>query len=96
MLYIDQPVQVGYSYDSLTNVTASMSRKQFEEWDFQPADFSDGVPEQNLTFLTGTTGSQNMSRTANTTQHAAVALWHFAQTWVCICGVAATREAMDR
>ena len=29
----------------------------------------------------GTAGSQNLSHTANTTTHAATALWHFAQTW---------------
>ena len=83
LLYIDQPNQVGYSYDTLTNVTVSMP------WDgdgdpsfhYEPADFSDGVPESNLTFYTGTTGSQNVTATANSTKHAAVAMWHFAQTW---------------
>ena len=29
----------------------------------------------------GTTGSQNLTHTANSTTHAATALWHFAQTW---------------
>lgn len=82
LLYIDQPVQVGFSYDTPTNVTASLLKEQFEGWQYTPADFSDGgVPDTNLTFLVATTGSQNLNFTANTTQHAAVATWHFAQTW---------------
>lgn len=46
-----------------------------------PADFSGGVPEQNTTFLVGTMSSQDVKSTANSTQHAAVAMWHFAQTF---------------
>ncbi|KAF2724976.1 secreted carboxypeptidase-like protein [Polychaeton citri CBS 116435] len=76
VLFIDEPNQVGYSYDVLTNITLSV----FEE-SLEPADFSEGVPETNSTFYVGTMGSQNWTSTANGTQHAAVALWHFAQTW---------------
>jgi len=43
MLYLDQPVQVGLSYDELTNVTVS------SENGVEVADFSNGVPEQNNT-----------------------------------------------
>lgn len=46
-----------------------------------PTNFADGVPESNVTHRVGTFASQNVSNTANTTAHAAVALWHFAQTW---------------
>ncbi|KAF2772730.1 secreted carboxypeptidase-like protein [Teratosphaeria nubilosa] len=81
LLYIDQPNQVGFSYDVLTNATAVLSRESFSSWNRTAADFSDGVPESNLTFLIGTTGSLDKRATANTTDHAAVALWHFAQTW---------------
>lgn len=81
MLYIDQPNQVGYSYDTLTNITGSLQKDGFFGVDIQPADFSDGVPEQNLTFMVGTSGSQDFRRTANSTTHAATAIWHFAQTW---------------
>jgi len=80
MLYLDQPSQVGFSYDVLTNITRNLAISE-EDSSAQPADFSDGIPEQNNTFLVGTTGSQNMSTTANSTVHAAHALWHFAQTW---------------
>ncbi|KAK5128269.1 hypothetical protein LTR85_002936 [Meristemomyces frigidus] len=81
ILYIDQPTQVGFSYDTPTNVTASLLNEQFTGFQYEAADFSGGVPESNLTFITGTTGSQNVTYTANTTSHAAVAIWHFAQTW---------------
>lgn len=76
LLFIDQPTQVGYSYDVLTNVTVDMVNSGIV-----PADFSNGVPETNNTFLVGTSSSQKIENTANSTQHAAVALWHFAQTW---------------
>lgn len=81
VLYLDQPNQVGYSYDVLTNVTSSIQDGPFFGLEVHPANFSGGVPEQNLTFLVGTTGSQRVTHTANSTNHAAVALWHFAQTW---------------
>ncbi|KAJ8607431.1 hypothetical protein MRB53_040281 [Persea americana] len=80
LLFIDQPNQVGYSYDVLTNITINLTPYDWEPATL-PADFSDGVPQQNSTFLVGTAGSQDYNKTANSTQHAAAALWHFAQTW---------------
>lgn len=77
MLYIDQPNQVGFSYDVPTNGTVNRLNA---EMDVSP--FPDGkVPRQNSTFYVGTFPSLNQSHTANTTQNAARALWHFAQTW---------------
>ena len=82
IIFVDQPNLVGYSYDTLTNITATMSDLLgSDEEQRREADFSDGVPAQNLTFLVGTTGSLNGNHTANSTTHAAVAFWHFAQTW---------------
>lgn len=82
LLFIDQPNQVGYSYDTPTNVTVDLANEGgLENGGINFADFSKGVPETNNTFLVGTVSSQNLSHTANSTQHAAVALWHFAQTW---------------
>ncbi len=75
MLYLDQPTQVGFSYDVPTNGTLEASGK------FTPQDFTDGVPTGNYTSYPGTCSSQDASQTANTTQQAAHALWHFAQTW---------------
>jgi len=83
MLYIDQPNQVGFSYDVPTNSTLAVPDDE-ESGPFfapTPADFSDGVPAANLTFHVGTVSSQNATHTANTTAQAAHALWHFAQTW---------------
>ncbi|KAK2765261.1 carboxypeptidase s1 [Colletotrichum kahawae] len=80
LLYIDQPNQVGFSYDVLTNLTAHMNEEGYMET--FPADFSDGIPEPgNWTYRYGTASSQNISQTAHTTAHAAHSLWHFAQTW---------------
>ncbi|KAI4140362.1 MAG: hypothetical protein L6R39_005830, partial [Caloplaca ligustica] len=74
MLYIDEPNQVGFSYDYPSNGTTDESSITLE-------DFSNGVPEQNNTFYVGTFPSQNPKNTANGTTNAARALWHFAQTW---------------
>ncbi|KAF2147725.1 secreted carboxypeptidase-like protein [Myriangium duriaei CBS 260.36] len=83
ILYIDQPVQVGFSYDILTNITKNLASadETGEGNDVQILPVEVDVPEQNATFLVGTSGSQNVQFTANSTQHAATALWHFAQTW---------------
>ncbi|KAK7919892.1 hypothetical protein PG985_007914 [Apiospora marii] len=81
MLYLDQPNQVGFSYDVPTNGTWEL-----DEYDggflVVPANFTeDGLPEANLTSHYGTFASQDRAQTANSTAHAAHALWHFAQTW---------------
>ncbi|KAK7731759.1 hypothetical protein SLS53_008703 [Cytospora paraplurivora] len=87
LLFIDQPVQVGFSYDTLNNGTFNllMDDPMDESGDSPPFirlhDFTDGVPESNATHLVGTFASQNVSQVPNSTAHAAVALWHFAQTW---------------
>jgi carboxypeptidase C (cathepsin A) len=76
MLYIDQPVQVGMSYDTLTNVTSNI-----DTGDVEVADFSSSIPEQNNTFYIGTYASQNANLTTRGTENSARALWHFAQVW---------------
>ncbi|KAI1912101.1 hypothetical protein LOZ61_003451 [Ophidiomyces ophidiicola] len=78
MLYIDQPNQVGFSYDKLTNVTLDTLA---EESQWAVADFSKGVPEQNNTFYVGTASTLNQNNAANGTMNAARSLWHFAQVW---------------
>ncbi|KAF2715244.1 alpha/beta-hydrolase [Pleomassaria siparia CBS 279.74] len=75
MLYLDQPVQVGLSYDTLTNITLS------SEDGVQLADFSSGVPEQNNTFYVGTYASNNRNTTTQGSVNSAAALWNFAQVW---------------
>ncbi|KAF2203709.1 alpha/beta-hydrolase [Delitschia confertaspora ATCC 74209] len=76
MLYLDQPVEVGLSYNELVNVTVSTSTGQVKV-----ADFSDAVPEQNNTFYVGTYPSQNRNLTTQGSMNSARALWHFAQSW---------------
>ncbi|KAL5360366.1 Alpha/Beta hydrolase protein [Aspergillus floccosus] len=77
MLYIDQPSQVGFSYDVPTNGTYDQITGEYDV-----SGFPGGVPPvQNNTFNVGTFPSLNKSTTANSTQNAARALWHFAQTW---------------
>lgn len=76
MLYIDQPNQVGFSYDVPSNGTYNQLTGELIL-----DDFSEGVPVQNNTFYVGTFPSQNPSSSANTTTNAARALWHFSQAW---------------
>lgn len=76
MLYIDQPNQVGFSYDVPSNGTLDTLRGEITL-----ADFSQGIPKQNNTFFVGTFPTQNPLSTANDTTNAARAFWHFAQTW---------------
>lgn len=80
MLYLDQPTQVGFSYDVPTNGTLRPAEDS-PEFEVVPGDFTDGVPESNYTNRVGTFASQNTSQTAHTTEQAAHALWHFAQAW---------------
>ncbi|KAJ4301770.1 hypothetical protein N0V90_003864 [Kalmusia sp. IMI 367209] len=79
MLYIDQPIQVGFTYDTLVNGTIDEIATPFN---YTPADFSEGVPETNLTFLTGTFASQDMANVWNTTIAGAPVMWEFMQTWL--------------
>jgi len=90
MLYLDQPVQVGFSYDTLTNCTVRASSPDPDAppdpddrgYTIVPTDFGGSAPpESNATHRVGTFGSQDPSHTANSTRAAAHAVWHFAQTW---------------
>ncbi|UKZ82733.1 hypothetical protein TrVFT333_010529 [Trichoderma virens FT-333] len=78
MLYIDEPNQVGFSYDIPTNCTANLSDGGFN---LKPADFSTQIPDLNFTSMVGTFSSQKRTHTTNSTAQAAHALWHFAQAW---------------
>ena len=80
MLYIDQPVQTGWSYDELVNGTLD----QFT-FDITPADFSKGVPETNETFLVGTFPSQKLDAITAGSGKGASDLWEFMQVWTTQC-----------
>lgn len=77
MLYIDEPNQVGFSFDTPTNCTVDIAGESGP----RPADFSHQVPRTNNTFRVGTFSSQNSTHTADNTLHAGYALWHFAQSF---------------
>ncbi|KKZ63800.1 hypothetical protein EMCG_01904 [[Emmonsia] crescens] len=70
MLYIDQPVQTGFSYDIITKGVL----------DLVTGDIIPGG-EPNLTRIAGAFASQNVRQTANNTENAAIQFWHFLQTW---------------
>ncbi|POS75865.1 serine carboxypeptidase [Diaporthe helianthi] len=75
MLYIDQPVQTGFSYDTLRNVTYDLFGLT------ETLDPSDPIPAQNMTFLTATLASGDPNSTTVGTRNSAIALWHFSQVW---------------
>lgn len=64
ILVVDQPVQVGFSYDVLTNTTAILDRES-NGFVYVPTDFSEGVPRSNSTHYYGTFSSQKVNQTAN-------------------------------
>ncbi|RYP76015.1 hypothetical protein DL771_002087 [Monosporascus sp. 5C6A] len=76
MLFLDQPTQVGLSYDTLQNVTVNLATGETTL-----LHDNDTIPEQNATLLVGTLPSQNQNSTARGSRNAAIAMWHFAQTW---------------
>lgn len=76
MLYLDQPVQVGLSYDTLQNITTNLVTGEIEF-----LNSTENVPEQNATFLVGTYPSQNEDQTALGSVNAAKSAWHFLQTF---------------
>ena len=78
MLYIDQPVQTGFSYDRLINGTINELGLPYL---VTPHKSMEGV-EVNATNLAGVFPSQDKLSTANTTTMAAHAAWQFMQTWM--------------
>lgn len=79
IIFIDQPVQVGFSYDILTN----MSLNLLDETLFDPPT-DVPVSQPSYTFLNGTFGSNDASRTANTSTIAAHSIWHFLQGFLAV------------
>ena len=79
MLYIDQPVQVGFSYDSLYNGTFNLTSEVITPLEYNSSSAASAVDP--LTSW-GTFPSQNPLTTTNTTVSSAVAGWHFAEHWL--------------
>lgn len=78
MLYLDQPVQAGYSYDALVNGTFNLETQIITPQNFT----AETLPGTNATFGIGTFASQDPGKTANTTATSAKALWHAAEHWL--------------
>lgn len=77
VLFIDQPAQVGFSYDALTNMSLDLLTNQYTT---PPVSAPRDQPA--YTFLNGTFGSHQTWGTSNTTETAAHATWHFLQSFL--------------
>ena len=77
ILYVDQPVQVGFSYDTPTNASLNLLDNEFS---IPPVELPQTQPP--YTFLNGTFSSQNPNFSANTSAIAAQAIWHFLQAFL--------------
>ena len=77
VLYIDQPNQVGFSYDSPTNGSLNLLNSSLN---VPPVEAPSGQPQ--YTFLNGTFPSNDYRATANTTEIAAYAVWHMLQAFL--------------
>ncbi|MCJ1358428.1 MAG: hypothetical protein MMC33_008428 [Icmadophila ericetorum] len=77
VLYIDQPDQVGFSYDTATNGSLNLLNSALS---IPPKSVPPGQP--SYTFLNGTFPSFNQQSTANTTEIAAYAIWHMLQAFL--------------
>jgi carboxypeptidase C (cathepsin A) len=78
MIYIDQPVQVGLSYDVLTNLSHNLLSNTF----YPPSPSPPTGSAPSFAYLNGTFSSQRSYATPNTTETAAQVVWHFLQTWL--------------
>ncbi|RDA91269.1 hypothetical protein CP533_0636 [Ophiocordyceps camponoti-saundersi (nom. inval.)] len=74
MLFIDQPNQVGFSYDTPVNGTLSLINSSI----ITPP-ISAGDSEPAWAFLNGTFGTNEPRSTVNSTSAAAMAVWHLLQ-----------------
>lgn len=74
ILYVDQPNQVGFSYDTATNGSLNLFTSIIDE---SPSVLPSGQP--NYTYLNGTFSSNNDNLTTNTTEISARAIWHMLQ-----------------
>ncbi|OAX81189.1 hypothetical protein ACJ72_04469 [Emergomyces africanus] len=77
LLFVDQPVQAGFSYDSLRNGWLDLLSSSYT---FPLSPVPPGQAERtSSTFLNGTFSSHDVGMTANTTAIASRAVWHMLQ-----------------
>jgi carboxypeptidase C (cathepsin A) len=77
ILFIDQPVQVGFSYDVATNASLNLVNEVIS---YPPSSVPNTQP--SYTFLNGTFASANPASTANTSETAAQSVWHLLQAFL--------------
>lgn len=77
LLYVDQPNQVGFSYDTRKNGSLDLLNSTIF---FPPSRVPPG--RSASTYLNGTFSSNNFNTTANTTETAAHAIWHMLQAFL--------------
>ncbi|CAD0044345.1 unnamed protein product, partial [Aureobasidium pullulans] len=75
VLFIDQPAQVGLSYDTLTNASLDLVKGTYQPLARHQRD----TP---YVWLNGTFSSNNPNFTSNTTDISARAAWHFLQSFL--------------
>ncbi|KAI2602719.1 carboxypeptidase S1 [Hypoxylon sp. NC1633] len=75
VLYVDQPVQTGFSYDVVTEALLDL-----ETGNIIPTENNEPA-EGDATHIPGKFGSQNPKFTANTTENAGRQFWNFLQVW---------------
>ena len=81
MLYIDNPVGAGFSYNDLVKSTLNLIDTS-DPVSFQPFEaYSGSVPPQNFTFYYGVLPSTDTTQYTNNTYSAARTLWDFSQVW---------------
>lgn len=75
MLYIDQPVGVGYSYTTITNGVLNLLTQEFTHVE------NGETPELNLTTVQTSVSTPDPAFVVNNTETAAKMAWQFAQVW---------------
>lgn len=82
MLYVDQPIGAGFSYDLLVNITYDLVNDKAALYNAYGA-VGAQAPPANTTFLYGTVSNPDpfTANTAYTAGTAARYLWSFAQAW---------------
>ncbi|KAK1750434.1 alpha/beta-hydrolase, partial [Echria macrotheca] len=79
LLYIDQPVQTGFSYDKLIN---GIIDETLLPYNVTPVVPGAPAPKLNSTVLMGVFPSQDPKSTVSTASGAARIAWHFMQIWM--------------
>lgn len=77
LLFVDQPVQVGLSYDTLQNVSYNVVSGELVLLNAK-----DPLPVQNNTLQVGTWASVDIDKTSPGSVQGAYPYWHFLQVWL--------------